>query len=57
VPSIPLAGVESDLFFPGGSGDSRNRALIELRQGMVAFIEDYQPDLPQRFQWPLNIET
>jgi hypothetical protein len=31
--------------------------LIELRRGLADFIEDYQPDMPQRYQWPLNIET
>lgn len=56
-PFIPLSGVASNLFFPGGSGDARNRALIDLRNGLSAFIHDYQPDMPQRFQWPLNIET
>jgi hypothetical protein len=57
VPFIPLGGVASELFFPGGSADSRNRALIDLRNGLAAFIRDYQPDMNQRFQWPLNIET
>jgi len=57
VPFIPLTGVGSNLFFSGGTGDPRNRALIDLRNGLAAFIDDYQPDMPQRFQWPLNIET
>jgi hypothetical protein len=57
VPFIPLTGVGSNLFFPGGSGDSRNRALIDLRNGLAKFIGLYQPEMPQRFQWPLNIET
>ncbi len=39
----------------GGRSDARNEALIDLRLG--AFIDDYQPDLPQPFQWPHNIET
>lgn len=56
-PFIPLGGVATELFFPGGPGDLRNRALIELRRGVVAFMDDYQPDAPQRFQWPRNIET
>ena len=56
-PFIPLGGVESELFFPGGPRDARNRALIRLRKGLAAFINDYQPDVPQRFQWPRNIET
>jgi hypothetical protein len=54
---IPLGGVDSELFFPGGSADPRNQALIRLRNGLAAFIKDYQPGMPQRFQWPRNIET
>jgi hypothetical protein len=56
-PYIPLAGVDAELFFPGGPRDPRNRALIKLRRGLARFIDDYQPEMPQRFQWPLNIET
>ncbi len=56
-PFIPLGGIGQELFFPGGPGDKRNRALVDLRKGLAAFINDYQPDLPQRFQWPRNIET
>ena len=56
-PFIPLGGVDRDLFFPGGAHGKRNRALIRLRKGLAAFIDDYQPDMPQRFQWPRNIET
>ena len=56
-PFIPLGGVAQDLFFPGGGSDPRNRALIDLRRGLGRFIDDYQPGLPQPFQWPRNIET
>jgi Lipoxygenase len=56
-PFIPLNGVGRELFFPGGDTDSRNRALMDLRKGLATFIDDYQPDLPQPFQWPRNIET
>jgi hypothetical protein len=56
-PFIPLGGVNAELFFPGGTRDPRNRALIDLRNGLAAFMSDYQPDMPQRFQWPRNIET
>lgn len=56
-PFIPLTGVGNNLFFPGGIADQRNQALRELRRGLATFIDDYQPDMPQRFQWPLNIET
>jgi Lipoxygenase len=53
---IPLGGVDSELFFPDAK-DPRNQALIELRNGLAAFIDGYQPGTPQRFQWPRNIET
>ncbi len=56
-PFIPLGGVDTGLFFPGGARDVRNRALMQFRTGLAAFIDDYQPDTPQRFQWPRNIET
>lgn len=56
-PFIPLDGAGQQLFFPGGGGDERNQALVDLRKGLGRFIKDYQPDQPQRFQWPLNIET
>lgn len=56
-PFIPLGGVDANLFFPHGRQARRNQALIDLRNGLAAFIDDYQPDAPQRFQWPLNIET
>jgi hypothetical protein len=54
---IPLGGVDTELFFPGGTRDRRNRELINLRNGLAAFINSYEPDTPQRFQWPRNIET
>ncbi len=56
-PFIPLDGVDTNLFFPGGTSDSRNQALIQFRNGLASFINDYSPDTPQRFQSPLNIET
>lgn len=56
-PFIPLTGVSTNLFFPNGPRDRRNLALIRLRNGLAAFIDSYQPGNPQRFQWPLNIET
>jgi hypothetical protein len=56
-PFIPLGGAGAELFFGGGPADPRNRALIALRRGLAAFIEDYQPGAPQLFQWPRNIET
>jgi hypothetical protein len=54
---IPLGGVGEELFFPGGIEDERNLALVHLRRGLANFINDYQPQMPQRFQWPRNIET
>jgi hypothetical protein len=54
---IPLGGVDTELFFPGGTRDPRNKALINLRNLLASFIDSYQPDTPQRFQWPRNIET
>jgi hypothetical protein len=56
-PFIPLSGVDTALFFPGGAPDPRNLALIQFRNGLAGFINDYEPESPQRFQWPLNIET
>jgi hypothetical protein len=54
---IPQAGIAQDLFFPGGGDDARNRALIDMRRGLASFIADYDPEMPQRYQWPRNIET
>jgi hypothetical protein len=56
-PFIPLGGTNTELFFPGGPREPRNRALIALRNGLASFMGSYQPDPPQRFQWPRNIET
>ncbi len=53
---IPL-GVDTELFFSGGTSDPRNQALIAVRNGLAAFIDDFSPDIPQRFQWPRDIET
>jgi hypothetical protein len=58
VPFIPLAGVDSNLFFPNGLNDPRNVALVGRRNALISFIEDeYEPNAPQITQWPLNIET
>jgi hypothetical protein len=56
-PLIPLAGVEANLFFPNGVQDPRNQALIQFRSDMLKLIKRYEPETPQLFQWPLNIET
>jgi hypothetical protein len=47
-PYIPLGGTDTELYFPGGTRDPRNRALIELRNGLASFIGDYEPEMPQR---------
>ncbi len=57
VPFIPLAGIDQSLFFAGGPGNPANAALIELRKKLLGFIEQLDPGTPQRFQWPLNVET
>lgn len=54
---IPIAGLDEDLFFPGGMDDERNKALVLFRRSMAEFIRSYSPDSPQLYQWPLNIET
>ncbi len=56
-PMIPLGGINSELLFARGPRDRRNRALVEFRSGLVAFMNQYQPGAPQTFQWPRNIET
>jgi hypothetical protein len=57
-PFIPLNGIDSNLFFPGGLGDPRNQALVKYRQAIAEMIEDLSaPFAPQITQWPLNVET
>jgi hypothetical protein len=65
---IPAKGADQDLYFPKGASDPRNKALIEYRNKLKAFIEDYTAaQLPPGYhkskdpkpwlQWPRNIET
>jgi hypothetical protein len=54
VPFVPLGGPESELYF---DDDASNQALIELRRFIAGFIERFEPDTPQIWQWPRNIET
>lgn len=55
---IPLQGIDSNLFFPGGLADKRNQALVQYRNAIVAMIEELSGDFaPQITQWPLNVET
>jgi hypothetical protein len=57
-PFIPLNGIDSKLFFPGGPTDPRNQALVTYRQAIAAMIDDLSaPFAPQLTQWPLNVET
>ena len=57
-PFVPLAGAETELFFPGGTADPRNAALVAYRQEVTALAAKlYAPHATQVSQWPLNIET
>ena len=42
----PAGRSDTELFFPGGLADSRNQALIQFRNGLAAFINDYEPTTP-----------
>lgn len=53
VPFVPIAGIETDLFFDDAAS---NQALIELRRFIAGFIEKVQPDVPQVWQWERHIE-
>jgi len=55
-PFIPREGVEANLFFPGGMGDPRNRALVTYRNELIQFINARAVLPGQVYQWPLNIE-
>ena len=54
VPFVPIGGVDRELFFDDAVS---NEALIELRRFIVDFIERFEPDTPQIWQWERNIET
>lgn len=55
-PLIPLFGVNQDLYFDPPS-DPRNAALIEFRESIKTFIENYDTKAPMVHQWPASIET
>ena len=68
VPLIPAGGSDEELYFLGGASEPRNAALVEYRDKLKAFIEDYTAaQLPPGYhkskdpkpwlQWPRNIET
>lgn len=53
VPFVPTAGPETELFF---DDEASNQALIELHRFIVGLIESFEPETPQVWQWPRNIE-
>ena len=54
VPFVPIGGVDRDLFFDDAVS---NEALIELRRFIIDFVERFEPETPQIWQWERNIET
>jgi Lipoxygenase len=54
VPLVPIGGPDTDLFF---DDDASNGALIEFRRFIAGFVERFEPEMPQIWQWPRNIET
>ncbi len=54
---LPENGIEDKLFFKGGVDEPRNAALVKFRKDIDEFIHDYDPASPQRFQWPMSVET
>ncbi len=53
-PLVPVAGIDSDLYL---DGPACNEALKNYRQFIIDAVEEIQPETPQIYQWPLNIET
>lgn len=54
---IPMDGIESNFFFPDGLSNPCNQALVKFRKTIFDFIESYDGQAPQFYQWPLSIET
>jgi hypothetical protein len=54
---VPKDGVDTNLFFPSGLKDPRNRALVEYRSALVRFINTrgLLPNIIDK--WPLNVES
>jgi hypothetical protein len=58
VPFLPLAGNTTELIWPNGLSDPRNAALVDFRNFMQNFMQEYeQPHQALLHQWPRNIET
>ena len=53
MPLVPIGGPEHDLFF---DDEASNQALIDFRRFVIGFIEKYEPDTPQIWQWERHIE-
>jgi len=55
-PFIPLEGIEDPdtLFY---TNTNCNDALIVFRRNILKILHEISGDMPQVFQWPLNIET
>jgi hypothetical protein len=53
-PLVPLTGIDSNLYL---EDPACNQALIGYRQSIIDAVEAIQPETPQIYQWPLNIET
>ena len=55
-PFIPLEGIEDPdtLFY---TNPNCNDALIVFRRNILQILHEISGDMPQVFQWPLNIET
>ena len=51
---MPLSGPEAELFLDDAVS---NQGLIELRRCVIDLVERFEPDTPQIWQWPRNIET
>ena len=52
-PLVPIGGPQAELFF---EDDASNQALVEFRRFAIGFIERYEPDTPQIWQWERHIE-
>lgn len=53
-PLVPFTGIDSNLYL---DDPVCNQALKDYRQSIIDAVEAIQPETPQIYQWPLNIET